>query len=215
MSRMTPKDRFSSDEFEKLKEKLVIYRCALKIIETIIANINDYYSSFGDDNPIEHIKYRIKSPESIAAKLKSKDLPVTAETAVSQLSDIAGARIICSYAKDVGRIADILKSENDIKVVDEKDYIAAPKESGYRSYHMIAEVNPGTVFGGRSCRVEIQIRTAAMDFWATLEHKARYKYGGEVPDPLINDLRECADKINELDERMYLIHDIINLISGN
>jgi len=213
MSKIIQTDRFPIEEFEKLKEHLVIYRCALNTIETIIGNINDYYSSFGEDNPIEHIKYRIKSPESMAAKLKSKDLPVTADAAVSNISDIAGARIICSYAKDINRIADILKAEDDIRVISEKDYIAAPKESGYRSYHMITEVNPGTVFGGRSCRVEIQIRTAAMDFWASLEHKARYKYGGEVPDPLISDLRECAEKINELDERMYMIHELVDLIN--
>jgi putative GTP pyrophosphokinase len=210
---MIPRERFSSDEFEKLKSNLVIYRCALNTVETIIANIDDYYSSYDDDNPIEHIKYRIKSPESIAAKLKSRDLPVTAEAAVSNLSDIAGARIICSYAKDIGRIADILKSEDDIRVVSEKDYTAAPKQSGYRSFHMIAEVNPGTVFGGRYCKVEVQIRTAAMDFWATLEHKARYKYGKSIPENLINELYTCAEKIHELDDRMYLIHEKVDLIN--
>jgi len=213
MSKIIPTDRFPVDEFEKLKDNLVIYRCALHTLETIIANINDYYSSYDDDNPIEHIKYRIKSPESMAAKLKSKDLPLTAEAAVSNIFDIAGARIICSYAKDIGRIADILKSESDIHVISEKDYVAAPKESGYRSYHMIAEVNPGTVFGGRFCKVEIQIRTAAMDFWASLEHKARYKYGREIPEDLIKDLRICADSINELDDRMYLIHELVDLIN--
>jgi len=211
MGKMIPTDRFSSDEFEKLKDSLVIYRCALNTFETIIANINDYYSSFDDDNPIEHVKYRIKSPESIAAKLKSKGLPVTAEAAVSNISDIAGARIICSYAKDIRRIADILKTESDIRVVSEKDYTAAPKESGYRSYHMLTEVNPGTVFGGRSCRVEVQIRTAAMDFWATLEHKAQYKYGRSIPEYLVNDLRRCAERIHELDTKMYLIHEQVDL----
>ena len=213
MSKMVPTERFSTDEFEKLKEKLVIYRCALKTVETIITNINDYYSSVVEDNPIEHIKYRIKTPESMAAKLKSRNLPVTAEAAVSQLSDIAGARIICSYANDITRIADIIKSENDIRVIGEKDYIANPKQSGYRSYHMITEVNPGAVFGGRACRVEIQIRTAAMDFWASLEHKARYKYGRDIPENLINDLRACAERINELDDRMYLIHELVDLIN--
>ena len=213
MSKIQPTDRFPISEFEKLKEHLVIYRCALNTIETIIGNINDYYSSFGVDNPIEHIKYRIKSPESMAAKLKSKDLPVTAEAAVENISDIAGARIICSYAKDISKIANILKSEDDIRVLSEKDYISSPKESGYRSYHMITEVNPGSIFGGNFCKVEIQIRTAAMDFWASLEHKARYKYGGEVPKHLISDLRACADRINELDERMYTIHELVDLIN--
>jgi putative GTP pyrophosphokinase len=213
MISIKPTDRFPVEEFEKLKEHLVVYRCALNTLETIIGNIDDYYSSFGDDNPIEHIKYRIKSPESMAAKLKSKDLPITAEAAVSDISDIAGARIICSYAKDIGRIADILRSESDIRVISEKDYVASPKESGYRSYHMKAEVNPGAIFGGRFCRVEIQIRTAAMDFWASLEHKARYKYGREIPESLIKDLRVCADRINELDDRMYMIHELVDLIS--
>lgn len=213
MSREDPMTRFETDEFEKLKNSLVIYRCALKIIETKLTNLNDYYAAFSEGNPIEHIAYRIKSPESIAGKLGARGLPVTAEAACANLSDIAGARIICSYAKNIQELADIIRAQHDLVIVSEKDYVSAPKSSGYRSYHIVAEVKPGILFGDRTCRVEIQIRTSAMDFWASLEHKVRYKYGGQVPDHLSRELQLCAEKINELDERMYLIHELVDLIN--
>jgi len=213
MSKPVSTERFPIDEFEKMKKHLVMYRCALKIIETKLINLNDYYNAFRDSNPIEHISYRIKSPESIAGKLKSRGLPVTAAAAVEHLSDIAGARVICSYAKDITEIAGILKAQEDVTVVEEKDYIANPKPSGYRSYHMVAEVSLGTPFEKKNCRVEIQIRTAAMDFWASLEHKVRYKYGGDVPEHLSNELQVCAERIHELDNRMYLIHELVELIN--
>ncbi|MCL2884919.1 MAG: hypothetical protein FWF49_05485, partial [Oscillospiraceae bacterium] len=130
--------RFRADEFEKLKSSLVAYRCALNIVETKLTNLNEYYMAFGDTNPIEHVTYRIKSAESIAGKLKTKGLPVTAAAAVQHLSDIAGARIICSYGKDVAEIASIIKAQDDLTVIEEKDYITNPKPSGYRSYHLVA-----------------------------------------------------------------------------
>lgn len=213
MDRTMSVPRFQSDEFEKLKNSLVIYRCALKIIETKLANLNDYYDAFGENNPIEHITCRIKSPESIAGKLLARGLPVTAAAAVTNLSDIAGARIICSYAKNIAEIADIIRAQDDIAIVCEKDYITAPKPSGYRSYHILADVKPGVLFGDQACRVEIQIRTSAMDFWASLEHKVRYKYGGEVPDHLSGELQACAERIHELDDRMYLIHELVDLVN--
>jgi len=201
------------DEVRGLREDMARYRCALRVVQTTIDNIDDYFTSRGDANPIEHVKYRIKSPESIAGKLLERGLPLTARSATENLSDIAGARIICSYAKDIAWIAETLKEATGLQVLSEKDYVAAPKPSGYRSYHMIVAVDTGSVFAGQQCRVEIQIRTAAMDFWASLEHKVRYKHGGVVPEHLNRELQVCAEKIHELDDRMYLIHELVELVN--
>ncbi len=205
--------RFEVEEFEKLKRGLIKYDCALAVVMTQLSNLNTYYSAFEPVNPIEHIKHRIKSPESIAGKLKKKGLPITAEAAEENLSDIAGIRIICAYAKNIYEIVDIIKNQPDFTLISEKDYLQNPKPSGYRSYHMILEVNLGKLFGDQSCRVEIQLRTSAMDFWATLEHKVRYKYGGDMPEHLSNELQNCAEQIHVLDERMYLIHELVDMIN--
>jgi len=205
--------RFSASEQEKLESSLLPYRCALKVVETKLSNLNDYYSTLGESNPIEHISCRIKSTRSIAGKLNSRGLPLTAHAATSQFSDIAGARVICSYASNITEIARIIKAQDDLAVVEEKDYLAHPKPSGYRSYHLVVELSPGLPLEAQACRVEIQIRTAAMDFWASLEHKVRYKYGGEVPEHLSDELQACAEKSHELDERMFLIHELVELIN--
>lgn len=207
------KTRFETDEFEKLKKNLVKYDCALAVVMTQLRNLNAYYSAFEAVNPIEHIKSRIKSPESIAGKLCKKNLPITAEAAEEHLSDIAGIRIICAYAKNIYEIVEIIRNQPDLAVISEKDYLETPKPSGYRSFHMIVEVTLGNLFGQQTCRVEIQLRTSAMDFWASLEHKVRYKYGGDMPDHLSQELQNCAEQIHALDERMYLIHELVDLIN--
>lgn len=207
------KTRFEPEEFEKLKKKLVRYECALDVVRTQLSNLNTYYNNFDAINPIEHIKHRLKSPESIAGKLKKKDLPVTADAADEHLSDIAGIRIICSYAKNIYEIVEIIKSQEAFTVVSEKDYLRNVKKTGYRSYHMIVEVNLGHLFSEQTCRVEIQLRTSAMDFWATLEHKVRYKYDGQIPEQLSGELQNCAEQIHALDERMYLIHKVVDMIN--
>lgn len=205
--------RFEVEEFEKLKQNIVKYECALAVIMTELSNLNAYYNAYEPVNPIEHIKKRIKSPESIAGKLKKKKLPVTAAAASQYLSDIAGVRIICAYAKNIYEIVGIIKNQEGFKVISEKDYLNHPKASGYRSYHMILEVNLGPLFGNEACRVEVQLRTSAMDFWATLEHKVRYKYGGEMPEHLNNELQVCAEQIHVLDKRMYLIQELVDMIN--
>lgn len=213
MTTAHPDQRFPWQELEKLRDHLVLYQCALKLVDTQLANLNEYYATMADVNPIEHIKCRLKSIDSIAGKLTSRGLPLTAAGAVENLTDIAGARVICCYAKDIDEIAAALKAHRDIQVVTEKDYIARPKPSGYRSYHMVVLITPGGPFGELSCPVEIQIRTAAMDFWASLEHRVRYKYRGDIPDHLGKELHVCAEKIHELDERLYLIHELVDLIN--
>ena len=205
--------RFSDEERYNLRGHLMLCRCALKLVETQLTNLNDYYSALADVNPIEHIKCRLKSVDSIAGKLSLRGFPLTAASAAENLTDIAGARVICCYTKDIGEIVDAIKAHQEVDVVAEKDYVSAPKPSGYRSYHMVVQVTPGGPFGTQSCPVEIQIRTAAMDFWASLEHRVRYKYKGDIPEHLSNELRACADKTHELDERLYLIHELVDLIN--
>ncbi|MCL2405691.1 MAG: GTP pyrophosphokinase family protein [Defluviitaleaceae bacterium] len=202
---------FSNDEFAKLKEHLVLYRCALINMTTRMEILLEDFSNLQDSNPIEHVKYRLKSPESIASKLHRQSLDLTADSAKKHLADIAGVRVICPYTKDISYIAKVLKSQSDLKVLSEKDYITNPKPSGYRSYHLIFEVPIYLSNTEERLPVEVQIRTQAMDFWATLEHKARYKYQDDMPGHLAHELNECAIKISELDDRMSLIQDIVNI----
>jgi putative GTP pyrophosphokinase len=179
--------------------KLNILRQDLKIFQNI--------------NPIEHIKSRIKTPEAIAEKLSRMKLDITADNAKQYLTDISGFRIICPFAKDIYTLVETLTSIPDWKVSTQKDYISNPKSSGYRSYHLLIDLP--IYYSGKTetIPVEIQIRTAAMDFWSTMEHQVRYKYKEHIPQHLSDELIICADKIAELDERMLLIHEIISLIN--
>jgi len=197
----------------QLTSSLVLYGCALKVVETQLSNLNTYYDARPDANPIEHIKCRLKSVESIAGKMASRGLALTATNATTHLTDIAGARIICCYAKDIPEIASTIKAHRDMQIVGEKDYVSRPKPSGYRSYHLVVQIMPGGPFAEQSCPVEIQIRTAAMDFWASLEHRVRYKYRGDIPDHLSRELYACAEETHELDQRLYLVHELVDLIN--
>ena len=202
---------FSLEEFTKLKEMLILYRCALNNMDYRVETLLEDFSNLQAYNPIEHVKSRLKSPESIAEKLNRRDLPITAASAIKNLTDIAGIRCICSYAKDIKSLAEVFMNQPDIKVIDEKDYVFEPKPSGYRSYHLILEVPIYLTKSTARLPVEVQIRTQAMDFWASLEHKVRYKYNDQIPESLSRDLIECANKIQELDDRMYLIQEIADL----
>ena len=202
---------FPPGEFVKLKEVLIIYECALKIMSTRIDILLEDFLKFQVYNPIEHVKKRLKSPESIADKLHRQKRTVTAENARSILTDIAGIRCICYYARDIYHIAEILKRQPDIEVRSEKDYVTNPKPSGYRSYHLIIDIPVHLTNKTEILPVEVQIRTQAMDFWASLEHKVRYKYLDKMPDHLSRELVDCANKIAELDDRMYLIQEIVDM----
>jgi len=202
---------FSAEEFAKLKEHLVLYRCALMNMETRVNTLLEDFTNIQPYNPIEHVKTRLKSPESIAEKLHRRGLGITAHDARACLTDVAGIRCICSYAKDIFIMADVFKRQPDIKIISEKDYVTDPKPSGYRSYHLIIEVPIYMTATTEYLPVEVQLRTQAMDFWASLEHKVRYKYNNQMPDTLSRELIECADKIAELDNRMYLIQEIADL----
>ena len=203
--------RFSDEEFAKLKKILPVYEWGQRLLLTKLNIIHEDLKNFQDNSSIEYIRNRIKAPESIAQKLHEMGVDVTAENAKKHLKDIAGIRIICPFARDIYYLIDLLRSMPDTTILEEKDYVSNPKSSGYRSYHVVMEIP--VFYSGKTERVavEVQIRTEAMNFWATLEHKARYKYREDIPQHLCDELVVCADKIAELDNRMFLIHeDIIN-----
>ena len=205
--------RFSLEEFARLKDLLFIYEWGQKTLLTKLNIMQEDFKNFQETNPIEYVKGRIKSPESIAAKLHKLGVDITAENVKEHLKDVAGVRIICSYAKDIHYLVDLLRAMPDVNILDEKDYVSNPKPSGYRSYHVIMEVP--VFYSGKTEHVvvEVQLRTEAMNFWSTLEHKARYKYQDHIPQHLCDELVICAEKIAELDQRMFLIHEIISLIN--
>ena len=204
--------RFSNEEFAELKRLLPIYEWARKTLMTKLDILHEDLR-FQGDGAIEHIRSRIKSPESIAQKLHDMGVDVTAENARKHLKDIAGVRIICPFARDIYFLVGLLRNVPDINITKEKDFISEPKPSGYRSYHLIIEVP--IFYSGRTENIpmEIQIRTEAMNFWASLEHKARYKYQNHIPQHLSDEFVVIANKIAELDSRMFLIYDIISLIN--
>ena len=202
---------FPPGEFVKLKEYLIIYDCALKNFKTRLDILLKDFSSFQAYHPIEHIKIRLKTSESIADKLHRQNLSITAENARTHLTDIAGIRCICYYAKDIFRMADVLSRQPDIKVRSQKDYVTNPKPSGYRSFHLILDMPVYLTETTENLPVEVQLRTQAMDFWASLEHKVKYKYRNQMPEHLSKELVDCAERIAELDQRMYLIQEIVDM----
>jgi len=205
--------RFCEEEFARLKDLLLVYEWGQRTLLTKLNIMQEDFKNFQESNPIEYIKGRIKTPESIAQKLHKLDADITAENVKKHLKDVAGIRIICPFAKDILYLVDLLRAMPDINILDEKDYVSNPKPSGYRSYHVILEIP--VFYSGKieHVVVEVQIRTEAMNFWSTLEHKARYKYQDHIPQHLCDELVVCADKIAELDHRMFLIHEIISLIN--
>ncbi len=201
---------FNNDEQERTWEELILlHSSALKEIGTKLEILNDEFQHIHQYNPIEHIKSRIKSPESIVRKLKRKGYEVNLENMAKYVNDIAGIRIICSFTSDIYRVANMLRNQNDIKVLSTKDYIESPKESGYKSYHMLVSVPIYLSDSVVDTKVEIQIRTIAMDFWASLEHKMNYKFESDAPEEIKKELFECAVMVEQLDDRMLVINDKI------
>ncbi len=191
------------------KEVNLIYNAALKQVETKMEILNEEFKHVHKYNPIEHIKARIKSPESIVKKLKRHGHESTIENMIQHVNDIAGVRVICSFTSDIYSVADMIRAQKDIKVIATKDYITYPKASGYRSYHMIVTVPVYLSDRIVDTKVEIQIRTVAMDFWASLEHKIHYKLEGDAPDHIKNELIECARMVSDLDARMLSLNEQI------
>ncbi len=191
-----------------------LYSSALKKTNTIVEILSNEFIHIHHYNPIEHIKSRMKSPESIAKKLKKNGHEITLENMVKHVKDIAGIRIICSFTPDIYLIADMLSNHNDIKVLNIKDYIQYPKDSGYMSYHMLISVPVFLAGNMEDIKVEIQIRTIAMDFWASLEHKIYYKFEGHAPEYIEQNLRDCASIVANLDNEMWSLNEAIQNYSG-
>ncbi len=195
------------DDVDNWTELMLIYTSALKQIETKLEILNEEFQHVHCYNPIEHIKSRLKTSESIVKKLKKHGYESTLDNMVKYVNDIAGIRIICSFTSDIYRLADIIRGQQDIRVISVKDYITKPKQSGYKSYHMIVTVPVYLSDRIIDTKVEIQIRTVAMDFWASLEHKMKYKFEGNAPEHLKNDLVECSKIVSMLDTRMMMLNE--------
>lgn len=188
-------------------EVILIYSSALKQISTKLEILNDEFQHVHSYNPIEHIKSRIKSSESIVKKLKKYGYESTIENMVEYVNDIAGIRVICSFTSDIYKIASMIRNQNDLKIITIKDYIKNPKPSGYKSYHMLVEVPIYLSDRIVHAKVEVQIRTVAMDFWATLEHKINYKFEGRVPQNIKDELVESSHMISDLDAKMLNLNE--------
>ena len=196
---------YKFDEMDEIDELEMIYGCAIKEISTKLEILDYEFKIRRKRNPIEYMKSRVKSPKSMMGKLIRKNLKPDIETARKNFDDIAGIRVVCSFLSDIYEVADMLKRQDDITLIKEKDYIKNPKPNGYRSLHMVLEVPVFFSDKIEPLRVEVQIRTIAMDFWASLEHKLYYKKGEKIPLYIKNDLRECANIISETDIKMQNI----------
>ena len=200
-----------SDEWGKT---LLLYDSALKELNTRLEIINNDFKLAHQYNPIEHITSRIKSSQSIAKKIRKLGMELTVENIVNHVNDVAGIRIICSFTSDIYRIAELLSRQSDIRILRVKDYIQNPKPNGYMSYHMIVTVPVFLSDRMVETKAEIQIRTIAMDFWASLEHKIYYKFEGNAPDYIRRELKECAELVAFLDKKMLSINEEIKDYAG-
>ena len=188
--------------FKEWQELIFIHESAIEEVNTKLKILNNEFKIIHDHNPIEHIKTRVKKPDSIIEKLERKGYEVNIENAKTKINDIAGIRIICSFTDDIYKILEMIKSQDDIEVLKVKDYIKNPKENGYRSLHLLIQLPIFLSSQARMTKVEIQIRTIAMDFWASLEHKIYYKYKNDAPDEIPEKLKESAEMIKKLDQQM-------------
>ena len=198
-----------NEDVESWETLMFLYNSALKEVTTKLEILNDEFKHVHKYNPIEYIKSRIKTPESIVKKLRNSGYDSTIENMISHVKDIAGIRIVCSFTSDIYRLAEMIGKQNDLTVVSVKDYIKHPKESGYKSYHMLVTVPIFLSDRVVNTKVEIQIRTIAMDFWASLEHKVYYKFEGNAPEYISRDLRECAEIVANLDAKMLQLNEAI------
>ncbi|MBE5956100.1 MAG: GTP pyrophosphokinase family protein [Lachnospiraceae bacterium] len=199
------------DNTEAFLKLMSHYECAMMEVETKLKVLNSEFSLLYERNPIETIKSRLKKPASILEKLKRKGFPQSVESIEENLFDIAGIRVICSFPEDIYATAELLTQQDDIHVIERKDYIAHPKENGYRSLHLIIEVPIFLSTGKKFMKVEVQFRTIAMDFWASLDHKLKYKKNLENADYIALKLKECADIISSMDRKMQEIRSMIDL----
>ena len=199
------------EDVDSWKTIMFLYNSALKEVGTKLEILNDEFQHVHKYNPIEHIKTRIKTPESIVKKLRRYGYEISIENMVKYINDIAGVRLICSFTSDIYRLAGMIGNQSDLKVLSIKDYIKNPKPSGYRSLHLIVQVPIFLQNEKKMVNVEVQFRTIAMDFWASLDHKMRYKkeLSSEEVEIIQEELYDCARQSAALDERMQGIRDRI------
>ncbi len=197
------------EEEKKFQEMMMMYNCAIREIQTKMEVLSDELSITRKRNPIDHIKTRIKEPDSIANKLKKRGKEVSVQSVKENLNDVAGIRVICPFIDDIYQVADMLTSQDDITLIQLKDYIKKPKMNGYRSLHLILEVPVFFSDRKENLRVEVQIRTIAMNFWASLEHQLKYKKDISDAESIVYELRACADVINRTDHHMQSLRDRI------
>lgn len=206
MQQMTADFQKMVDDFFTLQCR---YSAAMREVQTKLEILDDEFQMRHKRNPIHHIECRMKTIQSMMDKLRRKNYAVSMDSAVEKLHDIAGIRVVCSYVQDVYTVAKLLTSQDDVKLVETRDYIRSPKENGYRSLHLIIQI-PVFLQGGRiDVPVEVQLRTIAMDFWASLEHAMRYKAQGIVPEDISQELLEVGTDIAAIDCRMQNLHDRI------
>lgn len=200
------------DQSRGFLEMMMRYQGAIREVSTKFEILNMEMSVRNNRNPIETIKTRIKTPKSIVNKLKRRNLEISLDSVMKNLNDVAGVRIICSFVDDIYYIAKLFASQDDVEVIEVKDYIKNPKRNGYRSYHMIVEIPVFFSNEKQFIRVEVQIRTMAMDFWASLEHQVKYKKDIENSEEIEKQLKECADVISASDLKMMDIAKKIDII---
>lgn len=203
-------DTLLSEEMKPWRDLLMVHHFAVEEIRTKLNILDEEFKNIHDYNPIEHIQYRVKKPTNIMEKLERIGYEPTIENAKAHIFDIAGIRIICAFTADIYNVLELLSRQKDFNIVEVKDYIVEPKENGYRSLHVHVEYPVFLSSGIVPTRVEIQFRTIAMDFWASIEHKIYYKYREKAPRMIQSELKGCADLISSLDDRMYKLKQIIN-----
>ena len=199
----------------EIKRFFLAYKFALSEIETKINILKEEFKMIHAYNPIEHVSTRLKTPESILLKVQKKELPATIDVIRENIRDIAGVRITCSFVEDIYKVSEMLQNQCDLEIVDVKDYIAEPKENGYRSLHLIIKIPIYMSDRMEKVYTEVQIRTIAMDFWASLEHKIYYKYNKDMPEHIRNELKDAALQAAELDHKMERLNKEINILKEN
>ena len=200
------------EEIVNFREIMMMYHAAIRRVTTKLEILNDELSLDNDNSPIQFIKSRVKKPLSIVNKLHRLGKEVSVESIMGSLNDVAGIRVISSFIDDVYKVADMLVKQDDIKLIEVKDYIENPKPNGYRSYHMIVEIPVFFSEEKQNIRVEIQIRTVAMDFWASLEHQLKYKRDEDGSESIEDELKQCADIIASTDRHMMSLKNRIEKV---
>lgn len=198
--------------YQDLLEMQQLYNAAIKEVETKLDILNDEFKVRYMRNPIHHVESRLKSPQSILKKLDRRNFEISLDSAKKNLNDIAGIRVVCCYIDDVYRVADMLLRQADLKLVELTDYIKQPNFNGYRSLHLDIEVPIYLAERTEYVTIEVQLRTVAMDFWASLEHDLRYKSDKDIPHEIIEEMQHCADEIARIDQKMQTIYHRIQNI---